>query len=335
MEEEWEEVKQPVRCSRCGGSTEKGARFCKYCGLNLKTGEIPLYAKAKYPRTSALAVLALILGVLGIIPVVGLAPVFFAIIFALIALRRIAGRPQMLKGSQIAVAALVMCSIGGIISAVFLLFAEVIPSRVESRIRGNEETALAALREISDAEKEFRMMGIVDQDRDGSGEHGFLQELAGTARPRGSTSRILEQFLAKELGQASGNGVVLYKGYNYLMYLPSVTGPTALAESRPLPLPDEADADVQEKRFICFAWPQEYNVTGKRRFFITEKGTIYCSSGFVAGNPLYDERGIPPASAPMVRGAPESQYRELSASVADLSRDEASVDGAVWEPLIR
>ena len=335
MEEEWDEVKEPLRCSQCGGSIEKGAAFCKYCGLNLKTGEIPVYAKTKYPRTSALAMLALILGVLGIFPVVGLVPVFLAIIFALIALSRIAAHPQRLKGNQLAIISLALGGFAGIYSTVFLFIAVIIPGIHEENIRANEEVTVAALRKIVDAQKEFRLTGIVDQDRDNAGEHGFLQELAGTARPRGAMHRSPERFLDQDLGQASGNGVVAYKGYNYLMYLPSGSGQSPLAESKPLPLPAEEDADVQEKRFICFAWPQEYDRTGKRRFFITEQGKIYYSSGFVKGNPLYDEQGIPPANAPMVRGAPESQYRELSAPIADLSRREASSDGMVWEPLIR
>jgi hypothetical protein len=231
--------------------------------------------------------------------------------------------------------ALAMSAIAGVSTTAFLLAVEVIPNRIEERIRNNEETALAMLDKIAEAEKEFRIMGIVDQDRDNLGEYGFLQELCATALPRGSQHRTIETFLDERLGRVGLNGVASYQGYKYIMYLPSTTGPTALAESKPLPPPEGRDADVQEKRFICFAWPVEHDRTGRRRFFITEEGKIYYSSGFVEGNRFYEATDVPPAHAPLVIGAPESTYADLSAPVADLSRREASCDGTVWEPLTR
>ncbi len=49
----------------------------------------------------------------------------------------------------------------------------------------NESAAIATLRNIHSAQGEFRAMAFVDEDGDGVGEFGTLQELSAAVAPRG------------------------------------------------------------------------------------------------------------------------------------------------------
>jgi len=331
MEKEMEQGGQIVSCRVCGKEIEKESTFCKFCGVHVKTGRAPVLAK-KYPRTSAAAAVALILSVLGLVPVVGLIPVFFAIILAVAALKRLAARPEKLKGNHLAVAALVMSGFAGIFTTVFLLFGIIIPDMKEEKIRTSEQQAIATLQKIALAQKDFKTASIVDQDGDGTGEYGFLQELSGVLQPRGANFKVM-RILDEKYGRASKDGVVTLAGYKYMMYLPGAGGQGALAELNPLPGPSRTNADLQEKKFICFAWPEKYNVTGRRRFLITEAGSIYFSDGFIEGNAYYKDNGtdIPPANAAMKAGLSRAEYSELCASLAGAY--EVACDGMIWEPL--
>ena len=318
-------------CGVCGKEIEKESTFCKFCGVHVKTGRAPVLAK-KYPRTSAAAAVALILSVLGIVPVVGLVPVFFAIIIAVAALKRLAARPEKLKGNHLAVAALVMSGFAGIFTTIFLLFAIIIPGAKEKKVGTSEQQAIATLQKIALAQKDFKAANIVDQDADSAGEYGFLQEISGVLEPRGANFSVM-RILDQKYGRASKDGVVTLDGYKYMMYLPGAGGQGALAESNPLPEPNRANADLQEKRFICFAWPEHYNVTGRKRFLITEAGSISFSDGFIEGNAYYKDNGtdIPPANAAMRAELSSSEYSALSAPLAGAYQ--VACDGMIWELL--
>ncbi|MHC5020292.1 MAG: hypothetical protein ACYTGX_09320 [Planctomycetota bacterium] len=154
------------------------------------------------------------------------------------------------------------------------------PSR--NRMGINEDSAIGTLRWIASGQEQFRRQGVVDLDGDGEGEFGFIGELAATGAIRGGAT-VVGPFVAPVLGiSLKPGGIAEKSGYYFKLYLPTATG-SAVAEpgggdAAPAV---KADADAQEQRWCCYAWPIQRSVTGIRAFWVNQQGNVYVSDNAV------------------------------------------------------
>jgi len=124
----------------------------------------------------------------------------------------------------------------------------------------------------------FRENALVDQDGDGVGEYGFIQELRGTADLRGRKGmKTPEYFFFPDVVPLElVDGIFQGSGYCFKLYLPGDAG-AALSEEKgkPLPLANAEGIDLQEKHFVLYAWPQRLGKTGNRAYAISEQGEVW------------------------------------------------------------
>ena len=154
-----------------------------------------------------------------------------------------------------------------------------IPGLLKARMEGNESSAIGTLRTLSVSQAQFQSQAYVDQDKDGTGEYGFIQELAGTVAVRGKTEPISEPLVSSGRMVADGNGVFLRSGYCFYCYLPGVE--KAIGEAEGVGIESGTDvADAQEQRFVIYAWPVTPNETGRRAFVVNQSGQIYTNWSF-------------------------------------------------------
>ncbi|MCP3920756.1 MAG: hypothetical protein GY711_34955 [bacterium] len=168
----------------------------------------------------------------------------------------------------------------------------------DARMSANESAAIATLRSIAAAQAMCQAAVLIDTNADGAGEYGYLAELAGAAplRELGPTSPVVGNrkmnpaMLASAFGvvraDSAGHGTVERSGYFYKVFLPdaqangvaeSITGgATGVASS--------IDAELAKARWCAYAWPVENGRTGRRIFFINERGDLL-ERGTDAGAP--------------------------------------------------
>lgn len=137
------------------------------------------------------------------------------------------------------------------------------PEALPGRAAANEAAVIALLRRVAAAQQALQRSGLIDQDGDGQGEHGFLGELAG-ARPLAAPPPMA----VAELAQASAHG------YRFVLWLPDGRG-GAIEEPmgdgrRPAFAPA---ADLQERHYALYAWPEE-PASGRRAFALFADGGL-------------------------------------------------------------
>jgi len=171
----------------------------------------------------------------------------------------------------------------------------------------NRSAAKGTLSWISTAQEQFKQAAMVDLDGDKVGEYGFFSELAGTL-PARSGKRADSPFVATELGTLRAGGIAEKSGYYFRLYLPTAKGP-AIAEpgDRKAPAAVKADADAQEERWCCYAWPVEYGRTGTH--------VVYRSS---TGMYLESDNAIQQYSGLSHVPAPEAAFRSDEKQAANL-----------------
>jgi len=229
-----------------------------------------------------------------------------------------------------------------VVAIIAVIAAIAIPGLLRSRMTSNETATVGTLRTLVASEAQFQGAIIVDQDFDGVGEYGFLQELAGSVSanvPRWVPGQIQAnispgEFISQILGVVDANGSGQKAGYYYHMYLPDGSGGT-ISENPGLYVGVPADANNQENRFICYAWPSVFNLTGKRCFVVNQTGQVFSTRNVdPAGNVLYaGPAAIPPAPAALSSAAPVASQNDISAPFADsMSTGTPGVDGQIWVP---
>jgi len=187
-----------------------------------------------------------------------------------------------------------------VVAIIAIIAAIAIPSLISSRIASYETAAQGTLRSLAAAETTFVTRCIVDQDGDGSGEYGFLQELTGYAIPRGRAQLLpAGEGISSALGKVDATGISSKSGYCFRLYLPTDAGP---AETEgPLgtvPALSTTDANVQETRWACYSWPVDHGSTGYRCFVVNQQAEVYqARNDNGSGVALYDGVGTPPAPA--------------------------------------
>ncbi|MCI0343722.1 MAG: DUF2950 family protein [Planctomycetales bacterium] len=208
------------------------------------------------------------------------------------------------------------------------------PSRSSRKIGTNESSAIGTLRALTTAQEQFKQQAVVDQDGNGTGEYGWLGELAGidptrgtggVAGPKMSTS----PFIASILGVKDSEGRAQKSGYYYRLFLPAAGAGPAKAETQAhAGTGSSADADNQEVRWACYAWPVKPGVSGNRAFFAGHQGEVYATA---ATKTRYDGISIVPAAdAALEMQGPNP--KNLDAGIGLAAAGLTSGDGNVWVP---
>jgi hypothetical protein len=149
----------------------------------------------------------------------------------------------------------------------------------EDAVDANEANAIAALRQIAAAQDAFLAAKACDVDQDGVAEYGLLREMSGTIRVRtaadASTAGPLVQpsLLPAAFGASNDDSDLPRSGYLFHVMLPGAAG-IGVPERSQGALAQALNIDLSETTWCCYAWPEKYEKTGRRAFFINQSGDI-------------------------------------------------------------
>jgi len=215
-----------------------------------------------------------------------------------------------------------------VIAIIAIIALIAIPNLFSSRIVANETSAIGTLRTLASAQAAFQSRHIVDQDNDGHGEYGFLQELAGSVVPRGLAAALDPPVLSQTLGNADGGGLVTKSGYAFVMFLPGA-GNAEIQEpaAGAVPASVAANANGQETTYACYAIPAQIRGTGNRAFVVNQQAAVFSTTN--VGTQNYDIAGVAPLLA-NPNAAYEAGADNLSGKIA--VGVGAAQDGGTWVP---
>jgi prepilin-type N-terminal cleavage/methylation domain-containing protein len=185
-----------------------------------------------------------------------------------------------------------------IVIAIIAIIAMIaIPNLLSSRIVANETSTIGTLRSLASSQAQFQARQIVDQDSDGLGEYGFLQELAGGVVPRGGVAVLLPPTISQSLANVDAAGLATKSGYTIVMFLPGGAGAEIQepAGGGAFPGPNAADANVQEVNWCAYAVPAGIRTTGNRTFVINQQAHVYATANVGVQN--YEMANVAPLLA--------------------------------------
>jgi prepilin-type N-terminal cleavage/methylation domain-containing protein len=181
-----------------------------------------------------------------------------------------------------------------VIAIIAIIAAIAIPGLLRARMSANEGSASASLRSLASAQASFAKAATVDQDQDGQGEYGTLNELTGTAVCRAKGAVGVAKVAVGDMSVAMaatavtsnhGSGIAAKSGYYYHIYLPGVTVVSdqpqgaGLTGYDNLAATDENDSiQQQENRWICYSWPATFKSSGMRAFVCDQSAEVYASA---------------------------------------------------------
>jgi hypothetical protein len=135
---------------------------------------------------------------------------------------------------------------------------------MKPEIKARHLGAEAMLRNLIASQAHFQATGLADEDQDGVGEFGSLDELTGNFGVRGG--RKLEPPVLSKSHRRLPNGSYERAGYRLRIHLPDTP-----AES--------------EKYWCAYAWPIERGETGVFTFFVNQEGeTTATADGNYSGD---------------------------------------------------
>jgi prepilin-type N-terminal cleavage/methylation domain-containing protein len=222
-----------------------------------------------------------------------------------------------------------------VVAIIAIIAAIAIPQLLRSRISSNETAAIGTLTTLRTVQAQFQQAIVVDQNGNGIGEYGLFQELSGQEVCRASThARTPGEFISQELGAVDANGITSKAGYHYLIYLPTDgNGPAKSEGDIDLAASVSADADEQEVRWCCYAWPVSRLETGNRCFVVNQTGTVYQSQNDADGQ-LYTGTGTVPApEAAFIAVAGNPPITNLGGRFPRMGSGETGADGGTWVPV--
>ena len=222
-----------------------------------------------------------------------------------------------------------------VVAIIAIIAAIAIPQLLRSRISSNETAAIGTLTTLRTVQAQFQQAIVVDQNQNGIGEYGLFQELSGQEIPRGAVgARTPGEFISQELGAVDANGIATKAGYMYLIFLPTDgAGPAASEGDVDLTTTVAANADEQEVRWCCYAWPVSRTETGNRAFVVNQTGTVYQTQND-ADTQLYSgTTTMPVAEAAFIAVAGNPPITNLGGRFPRLGAAETGADGGNWMPV--
>jgi prepilin-type N-terminal cleavage/methylation domain-containing protein len=223
-----------------------------------------------------------------------------------------------------------------VVAIIAIIAAIAIPQLLRSRISSNETAAIGTLTTLRTVQAQFQQGLCVDQNGNGTGEYGMLQELAGAINCRGKLNpRTPGEFISQELGAVDANGIATKAGYDFLIFLPTAAGP-AKSEGQmgvgAAPLV-AADAPAQEVRWACYAWPVSRTETGNRAVVVNQTGTVYQSQNDAATQLYSGTVKMPAPEAAFIAVAGNPAITNLGGRMPRLGTPEVGADGGTWVPV--
>jgi prepilin-type N-terminal cleavage/methylation domain-containing protein len=214
-----------------------------------------------------------------------------------------------------------------IVTTVITILASIaIPNLLSGRLNANESAAIATLRTIASAQSQCRANAAIDVNINGAGEYGYFGELSGAVGLRdssGSPSSVLisPPTLSGAFAQVNSSRVVR-SGYIFQLFLPGANAlPLAEAPSGGVgaTAPDPAQAEVL---WCCYAWPNSRG-TGKRCFFVNQKGDVVASSNRGVNQNYAGQLNPPPPNAAFATGTAGTLASTVAVGTSGL-------DGGFW-----
>jgi hypothetical protein len=145
----------------------------------------------------------------------------------------------------------------------------------------NEAGAIATLRVLLSAEAQLQASGAIDTDGDGTGEYGFIGEMAGTLPLRAAAGakggRLDPPLIGGQFATMSREGDLVRSGYVFRVYLPgarTAQGTPGITEAGGASSASQPDHDDCENLFVVYAWPLDAGRTGARVFFVNQEGDV-------------------------------------------------------------
>jgi prepilin-type N-terminal cleavage/methylation domain-containing protein len=216
-----------------------------------------------------------------------------------------------------------------VVAIIAIIAAIAIPSLISSRIASYETSAQGTLRSLAAAETTFVTRNIVDQNGNGSGEYGFLQELTGYVIPRGKNALLpTGEGISAALGKTDATGVSSKSGYCFQVWLPTAVGPAETEGAGSVPAASAVDAPAQETRWACYSWPVQHGSTGYRCFVVNQQAEVYqAPNDDGSGKALYSA----PAKAPAAAAALDPASVDAANLDGNFPRSgTAATDGQQW-----
>lgn len=135
-----------MQCPKCGAEAREGVKFCPQCGAQLAEG-----VAVTRPRPSAIAILSLTLGILALLPFIGIFLGIAAIALGIVALRKIALYPERLTGQGLAIAGIVVASVLMLCNLLLVFYTARIsvPAFMDAKFRSQVARARADMRSIA------------------------------------------------------------------------------------------------------------------------------------------------------------------------------------------
>ena len=165
-----------------------------------------------------------------------------------------------------------------VVAIIAIIAAVAIPGLLRSRIGSNEASAQGSLKSIVTGQEQFKSANCVDQNSNGVGEYGFLEELGGVEQCRSAGAALngatytASPYIPRILGTANATGDASKAGYFICCFLP-VTNLTAVKLHGGAYV--ATDFPLGEASYIAYAWPQAAGRSGVRTFVIDPSGQPY------------------------------------------------------------
>ena len=198
-----------------------------------------------------------------------------------------------------------------------------IPALLSSKLQTNETAALAAVRNVVQAQINFASRRAADLNGNGSGEFATLGELSAGVAVRaaaGGTDTLAPTELANSFRNVSAEGLVARQGYFFRVFLPD-----ALDNGVPELAGGGADATVDagraENLWCIYAWPQQYGATGLKTYFANANGDILFT----------DDARYTGRTAPIAAGAALEEPGVLTGMNGIIATAGVGRDGATWK----
>jgi hypothetical protein len=198
-------------------------------------------------------------------------------------------------------------------------------------VRGlaNEAIAITTLRNLVAAQTHFQILGAIDVDLDGTGEHGAFGEMSGVValnqRAGGNSPavRLNQPILGDSFRNIDANGYVTKSGYLFRIFLPDSAGkgqPEGAAGA-----PNRVwDSDRCEASWLAYAWPVD-GKTGTRAFMIDQRGELLQTNMRTV---QYNEKAAPSWTAAYAAGP-----ANMGGSLATDDPGGRGDDGNMWTPV--
>jgi hypothetical protein len=195
-----------------------------------------------------------------------------------------------------------------------------------------EASAQGRLKAILMGQAQLQASKYIDQNKNGMGEYGFLEELAGHVKCRDTenkqTGPIFNEspYIPQELGLTdtflgkSKYDVAELFGYCFRLFLPIYNGTDATSRHT-----SHVHIASAELVYIAYGWPKEAGVTGNRVFVIDPTGHPYV---WANSDKTYSGK----ENGPTWDAALSSGGSWLTRKIDDLGPGQTGVQGSQWIP---